>query len=149
MQQPLPKKRRFSNYPRPIDILQEKCCTDECLQYLAPKDVEWCQLQMKNKREDEQLNFIIHEISTHTTILANAKNLLDNIYNFTIGGKRVCQDAWRAAHNVSLGRFKKAVKAVKKGHRRLKHGNKGIRRLTHKATNALGWMRHTFERTGT
>ena len=148
-QQPPPKKRRrFSHYPEPIDVLQGNCCIDECLQYLSPKDIELAQFTMKNKRENEQLNFIIREISNHTIILANAKNLLDNIYNFTVGGKRVCKDAWCAAHNVSNSRFRKAVKSVKKGHTKLRHGNRGRKKLTVKSTNAIGWMRHTFERVG-
>ena len=103
---------------------------------------------MKNKSEDEQMNFIIQEITNHTIIMANAKNLLGNVYNFTVGGKRVCKDAWCAAHNVTQSRFRKGVKSVKKGHRKLVHGNRGRRRPTIKTTNALGWMRHTFERIG-
>ncbi len=140
-------KRKFSNYPDPIHVVQTKCCMDECLQHLAPKEIELCQEKMKTFSETEQLQYIMHEIRVHT-ILRNRKTYTENVYNFIISGKKVCSEGWRIAFNISTSRFKSALKHVKDGYYTRKHGNKGRKRPTAKATNALGWMRHTFERIG-
>ena len=68
--------------------------------------------------------------------------------NFVISRQKVCPEGWRVAFNLSTQRFKDALKYVSEGYYKKKHKNKGRRRPATKATNALRWMRHTFERIG-
>ena len=98
---------------------------------------------LKDKTEAAQLDFIMQEVSTHTLLLRRGES-----FKFVIGGKSVCKTAWCHAYNVTGWRFKKCVKGLRTGVRRFKHGNRGRRRMTAKTTNALGWMRHHFERIG-
>ena len=139
--------RRYSNYPQPIDVIQTKCCMDACTQYLSPKDIELCQEEMKKRNENEQLQFIMQQIRAHS-LLKTQKQHTRNIYNFVIAGKKVCADGWQMVFNVSRRRFKDAVRYVTDGYFTKQHKNKGRKRPTTKSTNALGWMRHTFERIG-
>jgi len=125
--------------------VQTKCCMDFCTEHLSPKLVELCQDEMKRRNESQQLQFLIQEIRAHTYL---KKRNSDNIYNFIVSGHKVCAEGWRMAFNVSARRFKDSLKYVKEGIFTKPHKNKGKKRPTTKATNALGWMRHTFERIG-
>ncbi len=84
---PPPKRRRY--FPPPLDVLKQDCCIDQCNRQLSVNDVETCQLLMKDKKENEQMNFILKEVSNHTLINHSDNNYKHQTYHFVIGGKQV------------------------------------------------------------
>ena len=77
------------------------------------KDIQGCELKMKNLRENEQFNYILNEINTHTILGTDRKNILANVFNFIIAGKRVCYGAWCLAYNITGYGFKEAITELK------------------------------------
>ena len=44
------KERRFSNFPSVIDVIQQKCCLDQCLRTISLKEIEQYQCIADERR---------------------------------------------------------------------------------------------------
>lgn len=121
-----------------LSLLKSKCCEIDCLQNLSLSDIKTAKEQFNSKSNTiEQNNWILDFIQQHTSTREDGTKDIC----FVIRGMRVCREAWRMVHGISMKRLMQIIRDSQNNQRMYTHGNKGKRKSQEKTTDCIAWLK--------
>ncbi|XP_032217810.1 uncharacterized protein LOC5517433 [Nematostella vectensis] len=117
-------------------ILTIKCCSNKCMRSLSIEDLDYAQVNLKERTQTERRNYLLDFIQSHSKLNDSGEFETE----FMIRGKIVCKEAWLLACNVSRSSFSRVAKQYKDGVVVVQHGNKGKKGIMAKTADCIAWL---------
>ena len=90
----------FSGNSKISDLLDIRCCAQDCIGSVSRKEASEARLHFKEKTLYNQRCWILSYLSNHHKVVGGRQQ-----YAFAIGATPVCMEAWRVIHGIGRKRL--------------------------------------------